>query len=212
MKIRLVEDMEESVNDVVLYNGSPVDYDKVDPAKLNIHDDGYLGKGFYLTKDEWYATSYGPYLKQFRVNLDIVFNFNDIEDSTKYELAKYIVDNNYDRLSEKITFPYYMERKSDDDTLKYAANQIKRGRFGKDDFEYIISYILDNPEHVFYGALHDFSDDVTAFMMARGYQGAFVSHRGVKYYELIIYDVDNLDRYIEFVEQKGDEDDADSVL
>lgn len=203
--------MTESVN-TVLYNGSSVDYDKVDKAKLNLHDDGYLGKGFYLTKDTWYATSYGPYVKQFKVKLDKGFNFNDIEDSTKYELAEYIANRNYSSLSDKITFAYYMERKSDDDTLKYAASQIKRNKFSKDDFQYILTYILDNPEFVFYGALHDFSDDVTSFMKDRGYEGAFITHRGTKYYELIIYDVDNIDRYVEFVEQEGDEEDGDSVL
>lgn len=199
MKIKLIESMIEPVN-TVLYNGSSVDYDKVNIAKLNLHDDGYLGKGFYLTKDEWYATSYGQYVKKFKVKLDTAFNFNDIEDSTKYELAEYIVNKNYDSLNDKITFAYYMERKSNDDTLKYAANQIKRGKFGKEDFQYIISYILDNPEFVFYGALHDFSDDITSFMKSRGYEAAFITHRGVKYYELIIYDISNLDNYVEFVE------------
>ena len=191
MKIKLIEDIEtifpSSKIKEILYNGTDEDFKELDFSKINVHDDGYLGKGFYLSADKEEAYSYGHILKEFYVNIKNPFNFSDISYNHIIELSQIIYEEYKEKFSKSNTFLYWLTKKSNNDILQYLGMRLKENKASKDDILYGLEIILQNSNYILDGALMDFSDVLTPFIQSKGYDGAFISYENIKYFEVIVY-------------------------
>lgn len=192
--MRFLRENNSIFTDMILYNGTDTDYDKVDFNKVNLHDDGYLGRGFYLSSDPEYAKNYGDIIKEFIVNPKNPFCFNDIDYNMKRKLMNIILDNYLEKILDDNTptFVYYLERLSNDESCTYVAKKIHRGKATEEDIAYIILKILSSPNHIFKGALHDFSKGITKYLKMNGYDGAYINFEGKEAYEYVAFNENSL--------------------
>lgn len=198
MIFRIIEDLRNTFPNTkiggILYNGSDEDFKKVDFSKINLHDDGYLGKGFYLTADPYTASEYGKYLKEFYVNITNPFCFNNISDNEVDELSSIIVNEYGNKIlaGDTYNFLYWVRKKSQNDDIIYLYTRIKNRKATRDDLKFILELILKEPSYIIDGALMDFSDIITPFIKSKGYDGAYINSNNIKYYEVVVYSIDQI--------------------
>lgn len=188
MKIKLIESIENifpnsKIKDI-LYNGSEENYSEIDFSKINVHDDGYLGKGFYLSADKTEAQSYGRIVKEFYVNCLKPFCFNTISPSDISDLSHTLSNTNVKACR---NFIYWLTRLSDNESLKYLGSKIKEDNASQDDIIYGFEIILNNPQYVLDGALMDFSDGLTSWIKSKGFDSAYINNENIEYFEVVIY-------------------------
>lgn len=184
-----------------VYNGSSTKYDKLDFSKVNSYDDGYLGKGMYVTEDKEYARSYGTYIHSFFVNTRNPFNFSDMPARMKKEMCRGISANYLDKVSngECPNFEYFVNTLSskyltEDEVnmLKYSLTMAKKGKLSHGDFYYSLLTIFNNPYCIFQGALMDFSNFLTPFLQRHGYDCAYIATNDCPHKEILVFDIDQL--------------------
>lgn len=184
-----------------VYNGSNVPFDELDFSKVNAYDDGYLGKGMYVSESKEEAESYGEYLHSFFINTRNPFNFSDIPVRLKKELCRGIAVNYLDKIKsgDCPNFEYFINSLSSNylkegevDTLKYSLMMAKKGKLTKEDLYYCLLIFFNNPYCIYKGALMDFSDFLTPFLKRHGYDCAYISADGVQHMEILVFNPNQL--------------------
>jgi hypothetical protein len=108
-------------NSMILYHGSPSDFDKFDIRHFNAGsgDGGWLGRGFYFTNDYSYAESYGN-VKKYKINIENPYILNNWYYSSRpLKLMKELGVNNSSEIAEKLKSMGY-----DSVLLKYEDSDI----------------------------------------------------------------------------------------
>ena len=184
-----------------VYNGSSTPYQELDFDRVNSYDDGYLGKGMYVTADIDYAKSYGQYIHSFYINTRNPFCFSDMPVRMKKELCRGISQEYLKPLLEGKcpNFEYFIttlapKYLSEDDviTLQYSLRKAKKGTLTQGDFYYSLITIFNNPYCIFQGALMDFSNLLTPFIKRHGYDCAYISTNDCKYKEILVFNKEQL--------------------
>ncbi len=200
---------EENINNIFpaskfrfkVYNGSSVPYNKIDFSKVNIMDDGYLGKGMYVTESIDEAKSYGDHIHSFFINTRKPFNFSDISARLKKELCRGITANYLDKIKngDCPNFEYFINSLSSNylkeeevDTLKYSLMMAKKGKLTKEDLYYCLLIFFNNPYCIYKGVLMDFSDFLTPFLKRHEYDCAYISADGVQHMEILVFSPNQL--------------------
>lgn len=111
---------------LVLFHGSPHEFDEFNSSRFGSHDAGWLGKGHYFTNDESYASSYGGH-KPYYVNVknplklnEYGYSFNPTRLHNEYNVKNSTMLTN--KLIEKGHDAVHLSYKDDDDSDFHEIN------------------------------------------------------------------------------------------